>query len=310
MIDERDGNKKSREFDLAHVGDDVEFGENFDTNYKKNGHLNAMGLPGPGVMEVKKNLLTSDFETKHPESRMTLSVGGKNKEEYIDVFCALYYNEYDATDKNRKQNIDTYTKAKYIGNVDFELNISCPNTEEGFSCSKPETLNEILKEFRKVDENIPVYVKLSPDFDNDKILELVEICQNNKAGVVLANTQTATYEGLKTPTHTGGASGSGLNKRMLELVKLVHDNYGNVPIKACGGISNAYDVLMAIHAGASTTQTATAIFEDMYDAIPMTNIELSRFCKDNGYKSLDAFKNATSKERTNKINLYKFRQKT
>ncbi len=308
MLDYRPGNPEPRIADLKKVHNTVGFPKTFNRNYWKHGMINAMGLPGDAAYRRRENLLESEF-WKDKDNRMTLSVGGENSEEYFETFKTLYYENYyspKATVVGPKLDDAQLKKAQYVDFVDFEINVSCPNTGTGKACSDPAALEKLLKDIRNIDEDIPVYVKLSPDFEDEKILELAGICQKYEMGVVLGNTQSAKRSELS--TKTGGLSGPGLNKRMLELVKLVHENYENVPIKACGGISNAYDVLTALNAGADTVQMAYGVIEDPYRAIAMTNLELSSFCKKNDCSSLDDFRSKSYNERTEMINKYSFSQ--
>ncbi|NOR85953.1 hypothetical protein GQ473_07630 [archaeon] len=292
MPTRRKGNKKPRIKPLEH------------------GLINAMGLPGPSAKDIREKLMTSEF-WKYKDKRMTLSIGGENKDEYLKVFKTLYYENY-STDNKEPINL---INAQYQKHVDFEINVSCPNTGTGTAAcdinqnGKYTNFKELLSGIREItgENSPPVYIKLSPDFENEKILNLVGICQEYKMGVVLGNTQSKECSDLS--VGKGGLSGPGLNERMLELVNLVNTNYKNVPIKACGGISTAYDVLKAINAGADTVQMAYAVIEDPYSAIALTNLELSQFCKQNNYKSLDNFKKDTIENRINKINTYAFRKK-
>ena len=320
MLNSRPGNKPIRLADLKKAQDTIEFPDHFDEQYKTHGMINAMGLPGIPAHEIREKLIDSKF-WENKNNRTTLSIGGETIPEYLEVFKTMYFENYYSPFAENITNRDEITtpwlkNAPYINFVDFEINVSCPNTGTGTAaCDKSpdgeyKNFEELLSGIKEVTgkDSPLVYIKLSPDFKDEKILELVGIIQKYQMGVVLGNTQSAIKSELS--TKTGGLSGPGLNKRMLELVNLVNTNYKNIPIKACGGISTAHDVLEALNAGADTVQMAYGIIEDPYSAISMTNLELSNFCKENDYKSLDAFKNATNNERTNAINSYTFRQKT
>ncbi len=316
MLNDRPGNDPVRIADLEKAYNTIEFPENFDEIYKTHGLINAMGLPGEAAHKIRENLSETEF-WKDKDNRMTLSIGGESIDGYLEVFKTIYYeNYYSPQAKLIGPKLDdaALKKAQYVDFVDFELNVSCPNTRTGTAAcdknlsGKYENFEELLLGIRKITgaDSPPVYIKLSPDFEDGKILELVRIIQKYKMGVVLGNTQSAERSELS--TKTGGLSGPGLNKRMLELVKLVHENYENVPIKACGGISTAYDVLTALNAGADTAQMAYGVIEDPYQSIAMTNLELSSFCKKNDCSSLDDFRSKSYNERTEMINKYSFSQ--
>ena len=252
------------------------------------GFENAMGLPGPPAEYVRDELDTSRFWEVCPDLRMTLSVGGSTKDEYLDVFHTLYDD------------------APYLHHVDFEINVSCPNTDDGQKlceipegCNTYENLDRLLEEIREIDNDCPIYVKLSPDFSDEKILELAKICKNHRMGIVLANTKYVDSDILS--TGGGGYSGPDNKERALHLVNLVHEKYkeydaykdlefDKIPLKICGGMENEDDVLRAQMAGGNVpVQMGYAMFEDPYGAIVKTNYGLSKFCKNNGISSLNEF---------------------
>ena len=281
MLEARDGNERVR---MAEHED---------------GLVNAMGLPGPMVNAVRTELEESRFWEVFPDLRMTLSVGGSTIEEYLDVFHALYDNApYICTH-------DTYGMKHYL--VDFEINVSCPNTDDGQKlceipegCDTYENLDRLLEEIREIDKDVPIYVKLSPDFSDDKILELAEICKRHRMGIVLANTKYVENDRLS--TCGGGYSGLQNKERALYLVNLVHRGYkgyeryrdlefDRIPLKICGGMETWEDVLRAQKAGGDVpVQMGHAMFADPYGAIVKTNYGLSKFCRENGISSLDDFR--------------------
>lgn len=253
----------------------------------KEGFLNAMELPGPGAQEERRILEESRFWINPEDLRMTLSIGGSTVEEYVEAFHILYDD------------------CPYLGSVDFEINVSCPNTEEGqMLCEMPEgcdtyeNLDNLLYEIRDVDGDVPVYVKLSPDCSDDKILELAEICKKHRMGIVLANTKY--METDKLPSGGGGYSGPQNKERAIRLVNLVHEGYkeydrykekefDTIPIKICGGMETYEDVLRVQNAGGNAVvQIAYTIFSDMF-AVPKINRDLSRFCKKHNISSLNEF---------------------
>ncbi|MCK5594436.1 MAG: hypothetical protein KAI18_04280, partial [Candidatus Aenigmarchaeota archaeon] len=159
--------------------------------------------------------------------------------------------------------------------------------------------DRLLEEIREIDNDCPIYVKLSPDFSDEKILELAKICKNHRMGIVLANTKYVDSDILS--TGGGGYSGPDNKERALHLVNLVHEKYkeydaykdlefDKIPLKICGGMENEDDVLRAQMAGGNVpVQMGYAMFEDPYGAIVKTNYGLSKFCKNNGISSLNEF---------------------
>lgn len=255
---------------------------------RDDGFENAMGLPGPPVEDVRSELEESRFWEIYPDLRMTLSVGGSTKEEYLHIFNALHDD------------------APYLDHVDFEINVSCPNTDDGQKlCEKPEgcdtyeNLEKLLEDIREIDRDTPIYVKLSPDFSDEKILELAEVCKRHKMGIVLANTKYVESDVLS--TGGGGYSGPNNKEQALHLINLVHEGYkeydkyknlefDKIPLKICGGMETWEDVLRAQNAGGNVpVQIGYGMFKNPYSATVKTNYGLSKFCRNNGISSLNGF---------------------
>lgn len=237
LMEKRLGNPQPRIQDLGH-----------------NGLINAMGLPGAGVTS-----LVSDITAKrNPVFELTgpigVSVGGENPEEYRAVFDAL-------------------NAALSRPDVFFEVNISCPNTNEGQSLlGHPELLGDLLRYMRERTDRV-IGVKLSPDQSNDSLCHFARIMTSvPRVYVNLGNTQYRTCDAVGLSNQAlsrggGGLSGPLLFKRTLEMVKLLHP-YG-LPIMATGGISAPQDAIAVIKAGATLVGMATALVKDPF-VVPKT----------------------------------------
>ena len=217
--------------------------------------VNAMGFNGPGVVEANEELKNSNlFSYNRPIGR---SIGGNSLEEY------LYVHE---------KVLDLQYKNRFI-----EIDAGCPNTPHGQDmCKNPGNLDKLLHEIRKIDDT-PLFVKLSPDFDNERILELVDvITKYDNTGVTLANTRTVKCNKIK--LGKGGLSGLCIKDRTLELVKIVDEhklkNNYDLPIKAEGGLSTTEDIINAKKNGASLFGMATGVVQNIF-TIPLINYELS-----------------------------------
>ncbi len=224
----------------------------------KNGLLNSLGLPGPGVETFIEQLGSSSvWNYKRP---IGISIGGHDEIEYI-------YNLKLIDEKIK------HTHEKYF----FELNISCPNTTSGKTITDDlDKLEKILKSIRKITDKV-ISVKVTPDASDQTLKNIGEICSSiNFIMINAGNTQYKTPRdvGLEPSCFSmkgGGLSGPQLFKRTVEMVSLF--SQFNLPIMATGGISSIDHLRLAKMSGASLFSMATSLVLDPY-CIPRINYDL------------------------------------
>jgi len=220
--------------------------------------LNSMGLPGPGIDLFCEQIKT--FSVWTFGRPVGISIGGDS------------LNEYGKNIKKVNQTLGDFSNPYY-----YELNISCPNTENGKTIGEnPNELDQLLKEIRQITDAI-IAVKVSPDLPNDILIQIGEVCSSHEKIIINAgNTQ------FKKPNdvgvhHTnfsmpgGGFSGPILFQRTLEMVHLF--SKFKLPIIATGGISTIHHVRAAQNQGASLCGMATALVLDPF-CIPKINSQL------------------------------------
>ncbi|MDC0037010.1 hypothetical protein OAJ27_02040 [bacterium] len=206
--------------------------------------INAMGLPGPGATAAIQAILASPLCSYNRP--IGLSIGGETVADYHDTFQA--YN----------QHIQHHDHPFY-----YEINISCPNTDEGKQLS--ETLDELetlVATIRTFTQRV-ISIKLSPDQDNAMIVKTAQSCiLYDKIILNVGNTQYKQCTQVGLPVHAikrggGGLSGKPLKARTLECVSLLAAL--RVPIIATGGISTVEDIKQAQQAGATLVGVATQV---------------------------------------------------
>lgn len=208
--------------------------------------INAYGLPGKGVqafcLEIKDSLLWS---FNRP---LGISIGGHHPEEYYEVFNTVNH----CIKKN---------------NMYIEVNISCPNTDDGKNMLKnPQLLEKLLKRMRDETESV-IVVKLSPDQGENDLLIFSECIRLfKKTAINIGNTQFRSHQ--KLTRGGGGLSGPHLYKRTLEMVKLLANQ--GLPIIATGGIDSIEKVKELLQSGATLASLATGLIFDPY-TIPKIN---------------------------------------
>ena len=244
MRESRSGNPRPRLQDMMLNGD--------------RGLVNALGLPGPGIDEFIGYLPRSDLWSKGRP--LGISVGGDHIDDYLSSIKLV-------------ESSLTQEQSNYF----YELNISCPNTENGLTIGDdPEKLNDLLSNIREEVSKV-ISVKVSPDTPNMTLNKIGEICSSHQRLIInTGNTQFKTRDELglsKTnfSMNGGGLSGSALFTRTLEMVKIFSGF--DIPIMATGGISNINHINALQNAGASLFGMATSLVLDPY-CVPRINRKL------------------------------------
>ena len=209
------------------------------------GLVNAIGLQNPGVDNVVNVEIPKLAEVY--DDLVIANVGGHSV--YDSVETVKKFNDCD----------------KVFG---VELNISCPNVKGGGMAfgTDPKTAYELVKEVKAVCKK-PLIVKLSPNVTD--IVAMAKAVEEAGADAVsLINTLVGMRINLKTgepiiSIKKGGYSGPGIYPVALRMVYEV-SHAVNIPVIGMGGVSNAYEVLEMMYAGASLVQVGAANLVDPY----------------------------------------------
>ena len=204
------------------------------------GMLNAIGLANVGIdLFITEKL---PFLEKQ-KTRIIVNVAGSKIEEYVEVCRRL--EDYERVDM-------------------IELNISCPNVDEGgieFG-TQPSLTEKTVTEVRKVFSR-PIIAKLAPN-----VTDVVAIAKAAENGGADALAIINSVVGMAVDPHTwhtritnnrGGLTGPAIKPIALAMVDKVHTQC-KLPIIGIGGIQNALDVVEYLLCGATAVQIGTALF--------------------------------------------------
>lgn len=193
-----------------------------------------------------------------------------------------------------KDYIFSFKEAKKVADY-ITINISCPNTTEGKTFEDPAVLNELLDELKLRDDAsiVPSLVKFSPDLSHDKLLELLEICENHRVhGYVVSNT-SADRTGLATDSKKlkkigkGGLSGPPLARKSTERISWISKAIkGQKPIIGVGGINSFEVALRMIQAGADLLQIYTGLVYEGPALVKKINRGLVNYMQEHGLESI------------------------
>ena len=209
------------------------------------GMINAIGLQNPGVDKVVNEEVKK--LAKVYNDLVIANVGGHSVEEYV-------------------QTCKKFNDCKEVFAV--ELNISCPNVSGGGMAfgTNEEVAYNLVKEIKK-ECSKPIIVKLSPNVTD--IVAMAKAVEKAGADAIsLINTLVGMRINLKTgepiiSIKKGGYSGPGIFPVAVRMVYEVAHAV-NIPLIAIGGVSNAYEVLEMMYAGASLVQVGAANLVDPY----------------------------------------------
>ena len=206
------------------------------------GMLNAIGLQGIGVHRFVDEKLPA---LRDAGATVIVNICGSTVAEYAELARILSAAE---------------------GVAAIEINISCPNINEGghtFGCSTS-GVGDVVRAVRAA-TRLPIIPKLTPNVTD--IALMARAAEDAGADAVsLVNTFLAMAIDVETrrpllSNVVGGLSGPAIRPIAVRMVYECRAAI-SIPIIGMGGIANARDVAEFLIAGASAVQVGTANFED------------------------------------------------
>ncbi len=204
------------------------------------GMLNAIGLQNIGVKAFIKDKLPF---LKQFDTPVIVNFFGDSVEEYVKAAGEL---------------------SKAEGVQALEMNISCPNKQEGWIVfgTDPGTMDHVITEVRKATD-LPLIVKLSPNVTD--IGWMAKVAENAGADALsVMNTITGMVVDIRKrrpvlANNTGGLSGPAIRPIAVRMVWETHKAV-RIPVIGMGGIMTARDALEFLIAGAGAVAVGTANF--------------------------------------------------
>ena len=233
--------------------------------------INRLGFNNSGSEEIYKRI-----ESNKPYGLLGVNIG-PNK-----------------TSDNR---IQDYVKCfrKFISVADYiTINISSPNTENLRNFHNQEEMNnllsEIQKEKKKLQSNLPIAVKISPDINFNSIDEICEsLVKHSIEILIVSNTSEKNRDNLKNinKLEKGGLSWAPIENKSNELINLFFNNLKNkIKIIGVGGVSTGKGAYEKIIRGASLIQLYTGMVYRGPDIANKISKELIEILTKDGIKNL------------------------
>ena len=270
-------------------GSGREYGELIDLN-----RLGAITVKGVSEEAWKGNPVPRLAET---QSGLLNSIGLQNAGAELFIENDIpFLRQYDT---KIIVNICGHTLSQYCAvaerfadcDIDMlELNISCPNVEEGGLSfgTDPHVVERVVKAVRNYVKH-PLIVKLSPE-----VTDITEIARAAVSGGADALSLINTLRGMKIDIHKrkpilankiGGYSGPGIMSVALRMAYEVCHSV-DVPVIGMGGISTFEDALQFIMAGAEAVAVGTANFHNPYATVEIID-GIRQYMKENKISSLE-----------------------
>lgn len=230
------------------------------------GMLNAIGLANVGIDSFLSEKVP--FLNKQ-KTKVIVNVAGSTIEEYVEVSSRL-------ADCERVDMI--------------ELNISCPNVNEGgiefgTNCAMTE---KCVRDVRKVFKR-PIIAKLAPNVTS--VVDIAKAAEQGGADALsIINSVIGTTVDINSwvphiTNISGGLTGPAIKPIALAMVDDVYNDCG-LPIIGIGGITNYEDVIQFMLFGATAVQIGTALFVD--PTSPLKIIDgLKKYLKSKKMKSVN-----------------------
>ncbi len=230
------------------------------------GMLNAIGLQGPGVDSLIRDYAPKWAEWDFP---VFVNINGESAAEYGELAARL-----DGVP----------------GVAGFEINISCPNVEQGglFFGNDPRAASAVTEAVRKR-TRLPVWVKLTP-----MVTDIAVIARAVEAAGADALCAINTFVGMSIDLNeykprlsfgTGGLSGPAIRPLAVHLAHQAARAV-RIPVIGIGGITRAEDALEFLVAGCAAVQVGTATFVNP-NAIAEVHDGIAAFLEARGFSSPD-----------------------
>ncbi len=233
------------------------------------GMLNAIGLANVGL----HRFLTEKLSGADRVNTVVIgSIAGNSIEDYREVAAA-----FDAEDRLPI----------------VELNVSCPNTEDGLVFGEdPGRLAGLLRDVRQALPRTKMFVKLSPNVGDVTALAAAAV-DAGADGLTLINTVAAMAIDVERRTPRLSAGSGGLSGPAIHpiAVRMVHEVYkkvakpAGVPLIGLGGVMTWQDAAELILAGATAVGMGTALFVDPRTPIAVVS-GLQKWVKRQGCASI------------------------
>jgi dihydroorotate dehydrogenase (NAD+) catalytic subunit len=227
-------------------------------------YLNSIGLANPGIEDALQRLAPQWAQWN---ATVVLSLSAESAPQFGEMAAMT-------------RGVDGFQA--------LELNLSCPNIEDGALFSHDARLAALAVKAVRSRTDLPVLVKLAPNVADivgiaaavvDAGADALTVSNTLPAMIIDVETRRPVLGGI-----TGGLSGPGLRPVAVALVYRIAQAV-DVPIIGVGGIFSARDALEYIMAGASAVQVGSANLANLWAPFNILE-ELQTYLGENGVSDI------------------------
>ncbi|HKR61207.1 MAG TPA: quinone-dependent dihydroorotate dehydrogenase [Pyrinomonadaceae bacterium] len=248
--------------------------------------INRAGFNNKGAAAFVEQVATQSRESRNYVLGVSI---GKSKVAPLEEAVGDYLKSFEIV----------HPVADYIA-----VNVSSPNTPGLRELQQAEQLenllvalttrNQALSKGKRLNRNLPLLLKISPDVSVAELEAIAAIAQRTGVSGIIATNTTLGRTGLKSSTDEIEACGngglSGLPIRALSnktIAKLYQLTAGAIPLIGVGGIFTAEDAWEKICAGSSLIQLYTGFIYQGPGIVADITEGLERIMNRKGVRSLD-----------------------
>lgn len=203
--------------------------------------INRMGFNNSGASVAAVRLARQKASGRWPRVPVGINIG-KSK---------LTPNEQAASDY-----ATSYKLLLPFGDY-FVINVSSPNTPNLRALQDRDSLAEIIRTLKRINNIKPLLVKIAPDLTDEAVRDIAALAESEHlAGLIVTNTTLDHSSVPKDLDQQGGLSGTPLRQRSTEVLRIMR-SATDLPIIASGGIMDAASAHEKLEAGASLIQLYT-----------------------------------------------------
>lgn len=228
---------------------------------------NSMGFNNDGAAKIAKNL-----EKKYPFCIPLIANIGKNKDTPLDKAI----DDYEYLIKHFNNLCDM-----------FVINISSPNTQNLRLLQEEDFISNIAQCAKEITSK-PIILKIAPDMEIDKALNLTSCAVKNKIDAIIINNTSTNYSiSPNIKIKKGGISGDLIKELSKEMFsKIAREFYSKITLISCGGIDNAQETYERIKLGANLVEIFTSFIFQGPSVCKNINCELSQLIQQDGFNNI------------------------
>ncbi|MFT4717730.1 MAG: dihydroorotate dehydrogenase [Rickettsiales bacterium] len=177
------------------------------------------------------------------------------------------------------------------------INISSPNTKDLRDIQKKSELDLFLQKIVtkklelavKIGKNIPIFLKIAPDLNDNELQDISDIVLRNKIDAVIISNSTISRKNLKSKNkkEVGGLTGKPLFDMSNEVLsKFYQLTDGKIPLIASGGVFSAENAYEKIKRGASMVQIYSAFIYEGFSLVETIKKDLDILLKKGGFNNI------------------------